>query len=428
MLYVLIGLLIRLSLLFTASGFDINNHIVWAKDMTIHGLAGFYQTVSSEVYCCLYPNYPPLILYIFYPFYHLKDVLFDIAWWLNTNIGVFPSKIMFYLGKREFLQAVMKLPGVLFDILLFYALFLFAKKIVPKDKKIFAKTAIFIFLNPTFIYLSALWGQVDSANLFFIVLSFYLLFYEKRPYLSAVAITFSLLVKPTVIIFLPAYFLYYFDKFGWKKSLIALITVILVFWIAFMPFYKGGSIFLFPYLIYLQKIIGGQSIDRLTNSAFNFWAIFPSLSHLNDRVRFLGSISYRAFSVIIVFIVYTVVFLKSFLQMVREKTAAKNKIIIFSMLIAAFAFIMFFTRMHERYFVYLLPWVFLLSCAEKKFRKWLIVLNIVFFLNVYFAWSLPYTDLIGKLKNDYTVAVMSLVNFAVFLKILFIFSLKKIWK
>src|SRR3989338_9814267 len=101
--FFVLGLLLRFSLLFIDYSWDINNHIVWAKDLWQRGFSGFYETPSSEVYATIYPNYPHLSLFIFYLVYPLQSFIYSIAWWLNLTIPLFPSKLIFFIQSRAFL-------------------------------------------------------------------------------------------------------------------------------------------------------------------------------------------------------------------------------------------------------------------------------------------------------------------------------------
>jgi len=100
----------------TGRGTAVNNHIAWAKDLYIRGFQGFYEKQSSEVYATLYPNYPPLSLFIFYLVYPLQSIIYKIAWWLNLAIRVFPSNLIFFIQKRILLAAMFKLPAIAADL------------------------------------------------------------------------------------------------------------------------------------------------------------------------------------------------------------------------------------------------------------------------------------------------------------------------
>ena len=419
-MYLILGLLIRFLLISLDYSFDLNNHLSWAQDLVNRGFPGFYETVSKEVYSSLYPNYPPLILDIFYGFYQLKKPIVDLFWWLNLHLPIFPSKVMYFLEKREFLLVLMKLPAIIFDIAIFYLLYLFAKKVNPKRKNNKLLVALFILFNPIFIYLSSLWGQVESVNLFFIFASLYLLVYSRQAVASLILFALSLLVKPTGLIFLPVYLVYFFKKFGSKKLLLSVVAANVAFFLVYLPFYKTGNIFLFPYMSYWQKVVDALALSYVSNSAFNFWSILPALNGVRDQSLFLNFISYRVLGLVIVGVFYVLI-IKRFLAPLRgaRNDTGPEKRFYHSLFLTAYAFIMFSTRMHERYFVYLLPLLFLIAIKEKRYFFWLMAMSVLVFANVYYAWSIPYNDFILGLKNSLTVAVLSFINLLVFFKLLF---------
>src|SRR3989344_5078099 len=98
----LLGLILRLSLLFVDYSWDVNNHITWAKDLWSRGFIGFYDTRSSEVFATPFPNYPPLSFLMFYLIYPLQSLLFRFLWFFNITIPLFPSKLIFFIQERAF--------------------------------------------------------------------------------------------------------------------------------------------------------------------------------------------------------------------------------------------------------------------------------------------------------------------------------------
>jgi len=407
------GFLMRLGLMFIASSFDINNHISWAQDAYSQGLAGFYETQSKEVYAWLYPNYPPLAIFIFYLVFIIKQPVFNVLWWLNLKLPFFPSKIFSFLGTRGYTTGFYKIPAIIFDLILAYSCYLFAKKLFPKDKQKHILAASLILFNPMFFYISGLWGQIEAIVLSFFLISVYLLVFSKKPVLSFVFFVLSFLVKPVIIIFLPIYLIYFFKKYGWKNILYSSIIGNLIFWLFFLPFYKNGNIFIYPYMTYFNKIILSQSMDKVSNSAFNFWSINPQLMQIKDITKIVGPFSYQVIGLIIVIIFYLII-INLYLKKTKSIAA-----FFYSIFLTGFSYIMFSTRMHERYFIYLLPFIFLICLKESKYFKWTVFLSILFFFNLFYSWSTPYFNWMGPLKNNTTISLLSLINFLSFLYLLF---------
>lgn len=405
----LAGLILRLILMFTASSFDINNHISWAQDAYIRGFAGFYETRSREIYAWPYPNYPPLSIFIFYLVYAVKQPIFNILWWLNIKIPFFPSKIFTFLGTREYTVGLYKLPAIIFDLILAYLCYLFAKKLFPKNKQKHILAASLILFNPMFFYISSLWGQTETIVLSFFLISIYFLMFSKKPILSFIFFILSFLVKPVMVIFLPIYIIYFLKNYGVKKVIFSLFISNIIFWLFFLPFYRNGNLPLFPYVTYFEKILLSQSMSNVSNSAFNFWTIFPILMHTADTGKIIGPFTYRAMGYAIVAILYLII-IASYLKRTKSIAAFFS-----SLFLTGFSYIIFSTKMHERYFVYLLPPLLLAALKVKKLIKWYVFFSILFFINLYYSWSIPYFDLIGILKNNITIIVLSLTNFFSFL-------------
>ena len=195
------GLVIRLSIIFVDYSWDVNNHMVWAKDFLMRGPQGFYETQSSNVFASLTPNYPPLAIFIFVVMRIFSPLVHSLYWWLNLHIALIPSNIIFFLEKVVFLAGLMKIPAILADLGIAFLVFLFAKKIIPKNKKNQIIAVSLILFNPAFIFNSGLWGQIDSIPIFFVLSSIYFLLYTKRSIVSTVLLTLALLIKPTVLVF-----------------------------------------------------------------------------------------------------------------------------------------------------------------------------------------------------------------------------------
>lgn len=177
---IILGLTLRLILLFLDFGFDVNNHIVWAKEAIKYGLPGFYERAQVERFTTTYPNYSPLAIFLFIIAYGLYQFVFKATWRVNLWLPLFPSKLVIFLEKRQALAGFMKLPAVFFDLALVVLIYRWIR--MKKDKNnIFGPLAAvsFILFNPGFFYNSSYFGQIESIPLFFILLSLYLLFFSK---------------------------------------------------------------------------------------------------------------------------------------------------------------------------------------------------------------------------------------------------------
>ena len=403
-----LGLIIRLSLIFADYSWDVNNHMVWAKDFLIRGPQNFYETQSSNVFATLTPNYPPLAIYIFAVMRLFSPLIHDFYWWLNLHIPLIPSNIIFFLEKTVFLAGLTKIPAILADLGIAFFVYLFAKKIIPKNKGGHIIALSLVLFNPAFIFNSSLWGQIDSIPIFFVLSSVFFLLYTKRDIISIILFMLALLVKPTALIFLPVYIIFFIKKFGIKRSILNLFIADIIFYISFLPF-GGKNIFLYPYLVYFNKILAAQSLPFVTNGAFNFWVLIAGFRGIKDFTPFILNIPYRFFGYAIVALINIFIILR----LIKSRKIAEDFFI--ALFIGAFGAFLFLTKMHERYS--LLPLVFLLIFSLKKrgLIGWFVLLSITSFINHYRNWAVPRIELIMRIIDSLPfVYIVSAINVLVF--------------
>ena len=405
----LLGLLVRLSLMFVDYSWDVNNHMVWARDFLTRGAQGFYETQSSNVFAYLTPNYPPLAIFTFVIVYPLQSIIHGAYWWLNLHISFIPSNLIFFMEKTVFMAGLFKLPGIAADLGLAFICYLIACKIVPKNKKIQLLAPALILFNPAFIFNSALWGQIDSLPIFFVLWSIYLLLYSRRDIISALLFTVAILIKPTALVFLPAYSVLFIKKFGLRSSFLNLVIANVFFIASFLPFMKDKNIFTYPYELYSKGILAAQSLPYVTNGAFNFWTLITGFKEIKDTVPLIWNISYRLIGYLVVALTTIFLLMRVYTNKIREQT------IFATFFLISFAAFLFLTKMHERYS--LLPLVFLLlfSLKNQKNFRWFILLSIISLINHYHSWAVPWIpSLAGVIRSAPFIFIISLLNVGLF--------------
>lgn len=415
LVFFVVALLLRISLLFYDYSFDVNNHIAWAKDLHQRGFTDFYTTRSSEVYASLYPNYPPFALFFFYLLYPIQSLLKNIVWYLNITFPLFPSKLVFFLESRAFLAGMLKLPAIFADLGIAWICLLFATKLIPKNLKVQKLTAIFILFNPVFFFTSALWGQIDAIPLFFVAWSMYLLLYTKRYALSAAFFTFALLFKPTALVFVPLYLFIFFRSYSFYQCIKALFLALLISYASFIPFLKNLQDPFIPFSIYLEKIIAAQSLPFVTNGAFNFWVLVTWFNGIKDTAPFLFGFSYRIWGYFIVGFFTLLILARLFYAKKRDDSIMRAAFLI------SFAAFLFLTKMHERYSMLPLPFLLLASLQERRRLAFFIILSVISFFNLYHSWPVPKIEPVVKiLFYPPTTVMLSLANL-----LLFFYGMKK---
>ena len=439
-LILFLGLFLRLSLLFLDYSWDVHNHIVWAKDLWQSGFAGFYEKQSSEVYATIYPNYPPLAIFIFYLFYPLQSIIEKIAWQINIALPLFPSKLIFFIQSRTFLAAVMKLPAVFADLGIAWLCFLIVLRLrsgQAKNKMVAILAVSFVLFNPAFFYNSSLWGQIDIIPIFFVLFSFYLLLFNKRYLLSGLVFTLALLVKPTAFVYFPLYIIFFIYKYSLINFFKTFLISNFIFLISFLPFLKNLNNFLLPYSIYSEKILAAQSLPYVTNGAFNFWVLIKGFTGIKDTAPFIFGIPYQIWGYLITgFFIILIIYrlLMSFLwkprRTWRKQESRKlldsnfrgndsHQNIFYAVFLIAFAAFLFLTKMHERYSLLPLPFLLLLTLKKPGFLKWYFLLSIMSFLNHYHSWSVPKLAFITSILYSPTIVyALALINLILFLYLL----------
>lgn len=403
------GFWLRVVFIFLDYSFDVNNHIIWAKDLTEKGFAGFFDRPSSEVYASLYPNYPPLALFLFYLFYPLPQILFKIVWWLNVTFPPFPSSMVYFLENRLFLAAMLKLPAIITDLGLAWLIYLFVKKLTPQKKPWPLLVLAAILFNPAFFYNSAYWGQIDVIPLFFVLGAFYFLLFTKRYLISGLLFTAGFLIKPTILVFVPVYVGFFLIRFKLTAMLKTTLLAAAVFWLAFVPFMKKSNVFLYPFVVYFNKIIQAQSLAFVTNGAFNFWALIIGFEGIKPSETFIFGLSYRVVAYLITSVLIVVIIYRS------SQLKNQGYALIQAAFLTSWAAFLFLPQMHERYFMLPLPFLLLMAAQKKSCFKWFIILSGLSFLNLYHSWPVPRLEfLVGALANPLVYKTISLINVMLF--------------
>lgn len=378
----IVGFIIRIALLFYDYSFDVNSHMGWGREVVKYGIAGLYERKSIERYSTIYPNYPPVAIYLFTTGNLLNKSLFNLSWYLNTHIKAFPSVIMHYFDIYRVYQALVKLPAVFADLGIAYYLYLMVKKMRPHNTKAPLIAAAFVLLNPAFFYNSALWGQIDSLPLIFLIASCYYLLFRKSYILPSILITLSILSKQSSVIFVPFFFMFLFRMYGWKKLLIGVTVSLITFIILFIPFFPDHTSVTYPFIAYWNKMILVSGLPYVNNYAFNFWALITNWKNILDTELWFG-MPYRVWGYI-----FSVVCIIP-VMLITYKRKWSTELTIHLLFVVAVTVFMFFTKIHERHFLQALIFAIPLAVTDKRKTIALVLLSTVHFLNLYHNWAVP---------------------------------------
>jgi Gpi18-like mannosyltransferase len=413
-----LGFLLRIVLSIQIYSGDVNNHISWGRDIVENGTRGIYEREFAIRYGTMTPTYPPIPLFFFTPPYYLYDATYKVSWMLNLKYPIFPSNLIFFLEDQDTLPAYLKTPAIFADLFLAVVIYAFVKRILKDKEKLALVFSALVIFNPAFIYSSAYWGQIESTPLVFLMLSFYLLLFSKRAYLSAVFLTLAFLTKQTSIIFAPIFSIVYLRQFGFRKSVNGFLISLAVFFVAFLPFYKSGNILTFPYLTYWNKIQTGSGSDYVTDHAFNTWALLTGLGKISDKTQFIA-LSYRVWG----YLMFSGLLLITLPKLIIEKIDKKS-VLMAGVIVSMGAFLLL-TRMHSRYITQALPFILLLAAyglksGKKKLLYLYIFVSAFLFINMYHNWWAPRIDvLVTVVSNMLFINSMIVLLIAAFIVLIY---------
>ena len=383
----LILLAVRLVLAAFTEGYpsDMSCWTAWGQRMAEVGTSGFY---APDYFC----DYPPGYLYIL-------GVLTRISEILN-------------LSKHSF-DFLYKLPAIVCDMVLFTVLFQEGRRIL--NGKAALLIGILFMISPIFCLDSAVWGQVESVLLVFLVLSM-LKIYQKK-YLSGILLyVLAILIKPQGLILAPIYLLAVLESRNLKTILSCVLGGLFLFLVCAMPFsnawqeYSGPGAFLHalnPLWLLEKYLTTLASYPYYSVNAFNLYGLL----HLNWVA--LDAYTSPQVSSLLNSLILAVGVFGAMLLFFKIKNRA-SKLFLSAYFLYAFLFTFAF-KMHERYIV--LPIFFLLLeyifSKNKKILYLFSGFSAVGFLNLYYTLQLVLTT--GSAPDYRLVMPISLMEVVLFL-------------
>ena len=363
---VLLGLVVRLVFLGN-EGFktDISTYTAWSLALAQHGFGTFYGKIG-------FADYPPGYFYVLALIGHVWQALF------GSHDAGFAA-----------LRAFVKLPAILADLGVGVLLFAIARRFAGFGMAL--GVAALYLLNPATIYISALWGQVDSISGGLALLGVYLLLRGQDEARSEtrqtawivgawVALGYSLLIKPQAAVLLPLFAAFAFAGAKQRKTRMiataagmgaALVLALLLS----EPFHPGNPAATLIWL--LQRYAFGSSVYPYNSvNAFNLWALRGTL-WVPDNQYILLLPQYVWGVVLVLAAVGLVVW--------RYLQTATAQALLEGCAIATLAFFALATRMHERYLFDGL--LFTIACVPLA-RRYLwaaIALSVVLFANLQYG-------------------------------------------
>jgi Gpi18-like mannosyltransferase len=405
-----LGLVLRLSLVFIGYHGDLNNNISWGTLAYSRGLNGFYGSSDASEWPYSAPNQPPLTLLLFAGLRLVWEVTEKIILFLNANIPIFPSKLVWFWGDKGMILLV-KLPSIIADLLIGLLIYKFIKRSVKYGKKAIVPFCFWLF-NPLVWYNSSVWGQTDAVvNLLGLVAVFALL--DKKLERFALFFALSLLFKGSLAVFIPLLLIVALKQgHSVKKWILSAIYVLGAVFLTSVWFHPYLDLPIWLFNLYKERIMPGE-IGYLTANAFNLWYLVSSgktpdsIQSVIFSARTVGFIIFGGFYLLI-------------LQKLRK--TFDNHTVFFSLLLVALISFLFLTRIHERYLYPLFPYATLLLLPIPEMAFPLVILSIIHLFNLYnLFWvpSIPILEVI--MRNSVLPSVFSIITITVFIYLLYLF-------
>ncbi|MBM3208987.1 hypothetical protein FJZ40_01705 [Candidatus Shapirobacteria bacterium] len=423
LLLILLGLLVRafLSPLFVKG--DLLVFKEWSVSLYDEGLAGSY---FREGWIYSVPTQPPLMMLMLWISRWLYEHLYLLAQAHNI-FRVPPGFVLLWLkenGMIFFLRCwsfVAEVGGGALS-------YLIIKEITRREKYAFFGLAFFLF-NPVTLFDGSIWGQPDLLSPLLVILSFLVFRKSYGQFLSPIFFSLGLLIKPTVAIFIPFYFVFVLrdtlssETRNIKKSLATLflgsVISLMLALLIFLPFYdRSTNFFSFMVNVISTRILpSAKGITHASNSAFNLYTLFFTIDETSGDYQ-LVLFSLTQIGNIIVAMIMTGLF--RFWWRNQTRIVWPNALIVFLLVIGE-SWFLFKTGMLERYFfVVFLPTTIMLFMGAREIVLPLLVQNIVWFGNLFYSFfQRDYSSVkyLFEGHNYLLIRALSLINLVVFIYI-----------
>lgn len=359
-----LALFLRLGLSYFQFSGDVKNHIVWGHSVLEEGPAGIYQRHFPGFNDA---NYPPVAIALFGLSVYLYTAVIALITYLNQTVGLFPSFLVPLFSTENMQAAFLKLPSITADLGIGYLIF----RLAPKNKYLLSSLYL---VNPAVIYISAVWGQIESLPVFFLLLSLYLL--PKRYYLSFAAFVLAVLSKQTALWLTPIFLILWWKEGTAKKFVLGLLSQLCLFILIYLPFTSPvGAI-----SSYLSTLAG--SSNSITDQAFNLWYFIYGWGTKPDSLLLFG-LSVRAWSLGLVGLSYIS------LSLMYWKRYRLDRVWNYLFVLSLIAFFLQ-TRVHDRHLAPALPFLLLTTYATRKKLPLYLAVSAFHLINLYLALRLPF--------------------------------------
>lgn len=402
-LVLLLGFVIRIFFVEKVVAGDLLAYVEWGQKLLQLGFSEHY--IRGGWYITA-PNYGPFSQIIFAGLYWLFDNKHIFAQ-LHNVIKIPPAAFIVYFYKYGDLL-VMKLPGILCDLGISIVVYKIIFELTRDINKAFLGLILFLF-NPVTVFMSGGWGQTDSVVAILGLASFMAL-NSGKAMVSLPLLFLSLYFKPSWGVFIPFYlYLFYLRKPKLHSIIKGVVISIALFLITTIPFANGDLVGFSNYLF--KERLPLPSGAKASISAFNFQTIFFKIDLDFGTAKLLGITANTLGTVF-----YVLINLFTFYVVGKEKNKTLGLVIgLFMIGIGGF---LFMSTMLERYFFPAFAPLVILMVVRPKLLIGLIIMNIILFANLIWAFYRRRSDEIDHPftnNNFFVIRVLSVVQTSIYL-------------
>jgi hypothetical protein len=374
---------------------DMYNNLSWGQGAAQYGLSGLYE-LPQKYWSHSRPNQPPGSILIHLYSIYLSTSVSKIISYANTNIQIFPSKLVWWWEQNGDLISI-KFPSILADFLIVAAL-LHISRTFRRAKTGIAVSIIYL-IHPAFWYNSSFWGQTDPIIAGLSLTSIAFLF-SGQPLLSTCFLGLSLTTKASWAPFVPLYLLYFFIKY--TKRWFYLVAAPLVALAISLPFHPSLDLPFWLTNLFLTRILPGE-YGSLSVNAFNFWHLIFGQALIPEATHFLA-VPANIIGTIIVSTTLLICLIKLYKNPTPKAFLYLSSLIFYSTFLFA-------SRMHERYLYPFFPLLAALIVIKPGRILWFIFLcaPFIYLCNLYYQWWAPG---IPALVSLFTPAFTKSLSFA----------------
>lgn len=366
-----LALLLRLVFLFPQYSGDVKNHLVWGNSF-LHYPVGFYSRHFPGFNDA---NYPSITIYLFAISSFLYQLVTTFFSFLNHSFSFFPSFLVPLFEHENMQLGFMKLPAIFADLGIGLVLYKIFRKL--KYSRPLIWTSLYLF-NPATLYVSSVWGQIESVTTLFLIISLYCAYFaqKKHLYLSIFLFVLSALTKQTALWFTPLYLFLWYKELNIDSWLRGIISSLALFIFSYLPF---GLSPISAFVNYLSTLSG--SSDYVSDAAYNLWWYFYPTPTSDSTM--VGIFSVRQISI-------TLLITTLFLILLRLKNNYSKNNLYSALFVWSLAVFFLQTRVHERHLAPALVFALLTPGLSKRFFADYFLVSAYHFYNLYSIIRLPF--------------------------------------